>query len=207
MPGWLSDLSLRAKFVAATMLVGSVATAFATIGFLFYANSATRAGMVREMTALAQVLAENSGAALVFDDPAAATQTLSALRGRTDVVAGRVIDPKGETFARFGKMPDDEIAAAPVDQMVARFDDNGLWVRQPVWLDRTHGFAEDPQGGAECAAGDRRGHRAGLDHCRLRAVVDAAADAGPTDHASGGGHAAGQRRSGLRPSCGAAHQR
>jgi len=135
MPGWLSDLSLRAKFVAATMLVGSVATAFATIGFLFYANSATRAGMVREMTALAQVLAENSGAALVFDDPAAATQTLSALRGRTDVVAGRVIDPKGETFARFGKMPDDEIAAAPVDQMVARFDDNGLWVRQPVWLD------------------------------------------------------------------------
>ena len=42
MPNWFSNLSLRAKFVAVTMLVGMVVTAFATISFLIYANSATR---------------------------------------------------------------------------------------------------------------------------------------------------------------------
>ncbi|MEQ8818197.1 MAG: ATP-binding protein [Thalassobaculum sp.] len=131
MPGWVSNLSLRAKFIAATMLVGTVATAFATIGFLLYANGATRSGMVREITALAQVLAENTGAALVFNDPVAATQTLSALRGRTDVVAGRLVGPEGESFARFGTMPGGGVPALSAG---ARFDERGLWVRQPVWL-------------------------------------------------------------------------
>lgn len=135
MPKWFSDLSLHAKFVAATMLVGSVATALVTVGFLIYANSATRSGMVREMTALAQVLAENTGAALVFNDPTAAAETLSALRGRPDVVAGRVVKPDGTAFAHFGTMPEVASGRARPGRDDARFDADGLWVRQPVLLD------------------------------------------------------------------------
>lgn len=134
MPKWFFNLSLRAKFVAATMLVASVATALATIGFLVYANTATRSAMVREMSALAQVVAESSGAALVFNDPAAASSMLAALRGRSDVVGGRIVLPSGAVFARFGTMPGAGDSGRDATDG-ARFDDDRLWVRQPIRVD------------------------------------------------------------------------
>ncbi|EDP66145.1 sensor/response regulator hybrid [alpha proteobacterium BAL199] len=135
MPNWFSNLSLRAKFVAVTMLVGMVVTAFATISFLIYANSATRSNLVREMTALAQVLAENSSAALVFNDPTAAAQTLTALRVKPDVIGARVVRTSGDVFAQFGQMLPDAGDAVTAGSLGAQFGENHLLVKWPILLD------------------------------------------------------------------------
>lgn len=135
MLGRFSDLPLRAKFVAVTMLVGTVSTVFVTVAFLLYANAETRSSMVRELSALAQVLAENSGAALVFNDPVAASTTLTALRVRPDVLGGRIVRPTGEAFARYGEMPThaaDGAAEVGDDAWIAG---NHIWVTRPIVVD------------------------------------------------------------------------
>jgi signal transduction histidine kinase len=134
-PKWFVNLPLRAKFVTVTMLVGTVVTAFATASFLIYASSATRAGMVREMSALVLVLAENTSAALVFNDPMAATDTLSALRVKSEVVGVRVVRPTGERFAEFGMMPVETPAGMSYEVEGAHFGDSHLFVRRPIKLD------------------------------------------------------------------------
>lgn len=135
MPRWFSDLSLRAKFVAVTMLVGTVSTVFVTGVFLVYANASTKSSLVSELSALAQVLAKSSGAALVFNDPSAAESMLSTIRVRPDVIGGQIIGANGEVFAYFGTMPDPQHDGYSEADGAAHHIGDYLWVRQLVRLD------------------------------------------------------------------------
>ncbi len=134
-PRWFSDLSLRNKFMAVTMLVGVVTTAFATGSLLIYASSATRDGLVREMTALAQVLAETTSPAMVFNDPAAAERTLAHLHVKPDVIAARLVGPDGVQFAEYGAVPPDAAVPERLEDIGARFSQDLLWIQRPVRLD------------------------------------------------------------------------
>lgn len=134
-PGWFNDLSLRSKFITVTMLVGVVTTVFATGSFLIYANTATRNGMVREMIALAQMLAETTSPAMVFNDPAAAERTLANLHVKPDVIAAQLVDANGVQFAEYGSVPADIVVPSGLEDGVARFSQDLLWIQKPVQLD------------------------------------------------------------------------
>jgi PAS domain S-box-containing protein len=59
--------------------------------------------LARDISALASIIADNSSAALAFDDPAAATETLTALRARPHIVAACIYRPSGAFFARYAR--------------------------------------------------------------------------------------------------------
>ncbi|MEQ8335543.1 ATP-binding protein [Nisaea sp.] len=131
---WFGDLSLRAKFTTVTTFVGLTATLFATAAFLFYANTASRDALVREMTALGRITAENMGAALVFQDPGAAAQVLAALKARPEIHGVRVHRQDGTSFSEFGiPLGDDLLASLPAIGDHAFLDDY-LVIVEPVML-------------------------------------------------------------------------
>jgi signal transduction histidine kinase len=84
------------------MLLTSSAVLFVTCGtFLTYELVTFRQTMVRTLSTLAQVIAANSTAALVFQNRAEATEVLSALAAEHDVVAAGVYDKSGTLFATY----------------------------------------------------------------------------------------------------------
>ncbi|WP_420406028.1 ATP-binding protein [Nisaea sp.] len=132
---WFGDLSLRSKFTAVTTIVGLTATLFATAAFLYYANTASRDALVREMTALGRITAENMSAALVFRDPGTAGQILSALKARPEVLGVAVRHADGSPFAEHGAMPSgSQLEVAAGEESHAFFQDH-LTVVTPVILD------------------------------------------------------------------------
>ncbi len=56
---------------------------------------------VGELNAVAGIIADNVTAAVVFDDPGSAEETLAALRARPSIVTARIYQNDGSTFAEY----------------------------------------------------------------------------------------------------------
>jgi len=70
-------------------------------GLMLYERTAFERQMENKLTLLADVTGLNSTAALAFNDPAAATETLAALSSDNHVMAGALYDAHGRLFARY----------------------------------------------------------------------------------------------------------
>ena len=73
------DLSIKWKQTSIIMMTSTAALLLACVVFVAYGLSTFRDALVREVSTLAGVIGENSKAALIFDDQAAAEKTLAAL--------------------------------------------------------------------------------------------------------------------------------
>ena len=62
------DVSIRAKLMLVIMFTSSAALILAGVAFVTYDITRTKADMVRDLTALAQVVGTNSAASLVFPE-------------------------------------------------------------------------------------------------------------------------------------------
>jgi PAS domain S-box-containing protein len=99
------DLPIRYKQMFIIMLTSSVALLLACAAFVFYEVSVFRRELVEGVSSLAEVMGHNTSAAIDFNDPAAAEQTLASLRGEENIVAAylykgaRSFD--GEAFAGY----------------------------------------------------------------------------------------------------------
>jgi signal transduction histidine kinase/ActR/RegA family two-component response regulator/HAMP domain-containing protein len=98
---WLRDLPIRRKLTLVILLTCSVVLLLACMVLALYQVLDFRQGMVRDTTALADVLAKNTQAALTFQDENAARQTLLALQAEPDVAAACLFDEKGNRFADY----------------------------------------------------------------------------------------------------------
>jgi len=63
-----------------------------------------RQGWVNDLTTQADIIGQTSKAALAFDDPQAATETLHMLRLRPDIVTAAVHRPDGSLFATYQRL-------------------------------------------------------------------------------------------------------
>ena len=77
---FLHDLSIRHKLTLITMLTSVVVLLLACGAFLGYELFTFRRTMERDLSILGEVIANNSTAALTFDDASAPRDALSALR-------------------------------------------------------------------------------------------------------------------------------
>jgi diguanylate cyclase (GGDEF)-like protein/PAS domain S-box-containing protein len=85
------------------VLNSSLALMSAGIALFGYESFQQRGAASRELSAQAGIIAESSTAALSFADERAATQTLSALRGDTQVLEAVIYDRNGRPFSRYGQ--------------------------------------------------------------------------------------------------------
>jgi len=99
------DRAISQKVTIITMVITSSALLLAGLGIVTADSFLFRRGLQRDLSVLARIVADNSTAALEFDDPDAAAQTLAALRARTHVDAACVYRTDGALLARYAREP------------------------------------------------------------------------------------------------------
>src|SRR5690348_8287424 len=97
----LANLSIRQKLQAIITLTSSAALLLACGAAAAYTVADVRQSMRRDLAVLAQMLGENSSAALVFQDRRAASDLLNGLRVQQRIVAAAIYSKEGGIFARY----------------------------------------------------------------------------------------------------------
>ena len=105
MKRWFALLPIHQKLVLMALAVTTAALAVATVGLVALDVWRHRQSAYGDTASLAQVIAENTAAAVVFSDEDAATQTLASVRVRPSVRRACLYLPDGTLFAAFSRPP------------------------------------------------------------------------------------------------------
>jgi len=104
--------SLQRKQTLIIMLTTSVALLLVCAAFTAYEIITFRKSMVRNLSTLAEIVGNNSTAALDFSDPKDAEGTLAALQAEPNIEAGCIYTKDGKVFATYDR-PDSETEIFP----------------------------------------------------------------------------------------------
>ncbi|HXM44850.1 MAG TPA: ATP-binding protein [Bryobacteraceae bacterium] len=128
------DIPIKQKLMIIIMATTTSALLLAGVGIVAADSLLFRRDLRRDLSALAQMAAENSTAALAFNDPQVAAETLAALRARTHLAAACIYEPDGTVFAKYSR-PDAGTGCPPADaQDQLRFTNSGLTVSRSIIL-------------------------------------------------------------------------
>jgi PAS domain S-box-containing protein len=97
------DIPIRHKLVISAMAITTLALVLAGIGVVGADAILFRGYLQRDLSALVRIIGDNSTAALAFNDPRSATETLGALRARPHVVSACISRPDGTMLARYAR--------------------------------------------------------------------------------------------------------
>src|SRR5580658_8320990 len=97
------DRSIAQRLTWMNMLVSSVALVLACAAFIGYDLATFRNARVDTLSMQAQIIGANTVSALAFDDPDAATRTLSALKADPHILSAAVYTSKGQLFAVYSR--------------------------------------------------------------------------------------------------------
>jgi PAS domain S-box-containing protein len=95
------DMPIRRQLLAITLLVAVLSLVIAGMAVIVSESLLFRASMQRELAALATIVGDNTTAALQFDDPGVAGETLNALHARPHMVSACLYTPDGAIFASY----------------------------------------------------------------------------------------------------------
>jgi signal transduction histidine kinase len=126
-----STFSLRAKLMAIVMITTCASLLLVAGALAVFDVVSHRRTLTEETSTMAQILGDNSTAALLFDNAADATKVLGALASQPDVVSGCLYDGKGEVFASYVRPGQAPCPLHPEPAMVG-FLGEGLIVYHPV---------------------------------------------------------------------------
>ena len=111
-----SNFSLKQKITALILAASCIVLLLSSSIFVGSQVITYKRLTVGELNAVAGIIASNVTAAVVFDDPASARETLAALRAKPGIVAARIYRYDGSLFAEFVAQPatgEDGAASAP----------------------------------------------------------------------------------------------
>ncbi|HXG47494.1 MAG TPA: response regulator [Methylomirabilota bacterium] len=97
----LKSRSIKSKQMLVIMLTSGTALLLACAAFATYEVFAFRRTMVESLTTLAEIIANNSTAAVQFNVPKDAQQTLALLRSEPHIRAALILTPDRNQFAEF----------------------------------------------------------------------------------------------------------
>ena len=95
------DIPIKQKLTLIVMATTTAAMLLAAIGIIASDSLLFRRNLRRDLSALVQIIGDNSTAALAFNDPGSAAETLSALRARPHVVSACIYRPDGSMLASY----------------------------------------------------------------------------------------------------------
>ena len=99
-------LPIRHKLVSMIMLTSGIVLLLATVGYLASDYYRSRTALREDLTAQAQVVLENSRAAIAFLDVDTAHDTLRTLSPNRHIRLGCLYDGRGQLFAQYRPRPD-----------------------------------------------------------------------------------------------------
>lgn len=127
-----ADLPIRRKLSLAFTLTSLVVLVLASGAFFLYEYGAFRRELVESIGTTARITADNSTAAVAFNDTASAAQILQALHSESEVLAAALFGLNGELIASYQSsedLPPPTLADLPEG---ARFEGDRLICIQPV---------------------------------------------------------------------------
>ena len=109
------DLSIKRKMI--WIILSTTAAILVLVSGAFVANElfTFRNAMAEKLSTLAKVVGINSVASIVFSDPKAASETLSALSAESSVVVAGIYDSQGRLFAAYRKFGEPQDDSNPED--------------------------------------------------------------------------------------------
>src|SRR5262245_9620039 len=93
--------SIRRQLTLTIALTSALALALAAAALVVYDIATYRQALTRDLEALADLIGNNSTAALAFGDNAAAGETLASLSARTDVESAALYTAAGHRLASY----------------------------------------------------------------------------------------------------------
>ena len=123
--------SFAYRMTMTVVLAGSIALAILTTAILVVDGISSRSLLQNRLSALADVVGQNSTAALSFDDAPAAVEVLEALRAEQRVVAACLYRASGQLFAQYERQPGSQPCPGALLPTL-RTPDNPTRVLRPV---------------------------------------------------------------------------
>ena len=126
------DMPIKQKLIVIIMSITTLALLLTALGIVITDTVIFRRNMQRDVVALTQIVGDSSAAALDFDDPGTATESLASLKARPHVVSACIYRPNGELFAAYERAGAGTrcVPGNAPDEM--RFADAGLISRLPI---------------------------------------------------------------------------
>ncbi len=131
---WLRDLPLKRKLTLVILLTCACVLLLACGVLATYQLFDFRQNLVHDTTVLADVLAQNTRAALAFQDNNAARQTLSALESEPNDSAACLYNAAGEQFATYARTGIGNLLPPKPEHDGHRFERGHLILFRPVLL-------------------------------------------------------------------------
>src|SRR6266568_3616380 len=97
----ISKLSIKRKLIAIILLTSGIALTVASLVFVINEAIIFRKGERQELAALADILGNNTSAAVAFNDQQAAAEILTSLRAKPQILAAYVIARDGTILAKY----------------------------------------------------------------------------------------------------------
>jgi signal transduction histidine kinase len=110
---WPRKQSIAKRLTMMNMLVSGVALLLACAGLFTYDQFTFRQSLVRMLSAQAQMIASNSVSAILFNDPQAAANTLSALKNFQNITSAGIFAADRRQLAEYLRAPDEGILNIP----------------------------------------------------------------------------------------------
>jgi len=95
------NMTIRRKLTLIIMLISSIALLLACVAFITYDRITFKSTMTQKVRILAEVIGNNSTAALTFDNRSDAQETLSALKVEPHIVAATIYSRDGNVFVTY----------------------------------------------------------------------------------------------------------
>jgi PAS domain S-box-containing protein len=128
------DLPIKKKLVAIIMVTSGTALLLSGISIVGLDSILFRGYLERDISALARLVADNSTAALSFEDPDAASETLAALRARTHIVSACTYRADGTLLAHYYRGSAAAVCPPPAPADEIRFSRHDLTASRSIVL-------------------------------------------------------------------------
>ena len=138
---WFRHLSLARKLTAIGVATTTASVVVACVIIVLYDVSSTRARLSRDLALLADVVGDNSNAAITFGDAESATHTLGAMAVNPRIVSAEIVLLDATRFAHYRRAGTSPSSSAFLDANVLKqhrpwqaFSGGSLFVARPITL-------------------------------------------------------------------------
>ena len=122
------NVSIRKKLFILLSLTAVVTLLLVTTALIVNEKWSSQKNLVRELRSIADVVALNIGAALLFNDAQTAREDLASLAAKPEIAAAILYDKDGSVFSQFS--PDGSNAAPLIAELRDRYPDKPFFLRQ-----------------------------------------------------------------------------
>ena len=113
------DLSIKRKLTLMIMAISIFTLLLSAALIMTYDRIFERRAMVRNLTTQAEIIGNNSTAAITFNDPDSAKEVLTALKTRPEIISAVIYTSDHKPFARYQRADQPLIRCRPTRKLMA----------------------------------------------------------------------------------------